>query len=47
MFNKNMDQKELRINPKIVIDMIENYKLPSKSKIPGAASEPFTIEFTL
>ena len=42
-----MDAKEIRINPKIVIDMVEKYKLPSKSKIPGATAEAFTIEETL
>jgi len=27
--------------------MVQKYKLPSKSKIPGANDEPFTIEYTL
>lgn len=41
MFSKSLATTSIRIHPKIVLDMVQNYKLPNKSK---NTLDSFTIE---
>lgn len=44
MFSKSLVTTGIRIHPKIVLDMVQNYKLPNKSK---NTSDNFTIEHVI
>ena len=39
--------KDIKVNPKLVIDMVQNYKIPVKQKSGDKTSEPFSIDHIL
>lgn len=32
MFNRQFQSKDIRVNPKLILDLVNNYKIPVKSK---------------